>query len=222
MCAWGLVAVIVVAAIITLSLVYLPWWGTLLVLLGLLIVLAMSFKWIATKMLERGAMALFDMKSKVLRGAQAQVHGVKAAQPPERAENADDDDDDDDEAETMDLGKDGGSVTIPITREYYAVEVTITPMPVSGKTLGMWDVDDLLMVPYDMKVTRSPDSEPDDETCNIEQVRIHHEGTYQELDGPKLQGPQRLEFLIGVKPGVKNKRLKFRYYFEAFGEIQLP
>jgi hypothetical protein len=36
----------------------------------------------------------------------------------------------------------------------------------------------------------------------------------------KFSGPQRLKLLIGVKPGTSC--LKFRYYFEEFGSVNVP
>jgi hypothetical protein len=219
MCLWVTIAVVVLAAVVALSFIYLPTWGALLVLVGLLLVFAMSFKWIMGKVAERFFMGIFDMKSRALRDADAVIHSVKPASAPARDADMElvDEDGEKDGATDEDEANDPARMVI---REYYTVEATITPKPVSGKGFHMWDIDDLTMVPYEMKVTKSADDDADDDTCEIRQVLVQEDGRYQDLEQSKLEGPHRLEFLVGVKPG--HRRLKFRYYFESFGDIRLP
>jgi hypothetical protein len=210
MCMWAVVVVLLVVTLLTLSLIYLPWWGTGLVLLALMLTLALSFKWIAGKVMERFFIGIFDIKSKALREAGAEVHSVKQVEAPVRESDM----------QMVDEQAPPEQAKEEPVRIFYAVEATITPKPAMGKAFHLWDIDDVMMVPYDLKVTRSADEGIDDETCEIRRVLVQRDGVYAELEESKLEGPHRLEFLVGVKPGVK--RLKFRYYFEAFGDVQLP
>ncbi len=218
MCLWGAIAIVVMAVIVALSFIYLPLWGAALVLVALLVTLALSFKWIAGKVVERFFIGIFDMKSKALRDAEVVVHLVAPAAAPLRRrdlETVDEMDESEDEPHGV-----KGEAQSTVIRAYYTVEVTITPRTKPGNAFQLWDVDDLMLIPYDMKVTRNADDASDDDTCEISQVLDQQDGRYEELEQSKLEGRHRLEFLVGVKPG--HKRLKFRYYFEAFGDIRLP
>ena len=99
----------------------------------------------------------------------------------------------------------------------FEIEVTISPATSDGP-FQSWEPGDLRLVRPGSKV--DPDSETDDESCNIESLEIEQEGVFKADEGMKYGGPQRLKLVVSVVPGVS--ALKFRYYFEEFGSIQLP
>jgi len=64
------------------------------------------------------------------------------------------------------------------------------------------------------------DDDTDDGACAIHNLQVEEEGQFKPHEGMKYPGPQRLRMVLAVQPGVT--ALKFRYYFEAFGEVRLP
>jgi len=117
-------------------------------------------------------------------------------------------------------------------REYYEIDLTITPRPPTG-SFQHWDIDDLMLVRPGLRW-----NEADDDVCQVTSVNVIREGTVlldkpadnkpadqdenenEDDDGPKVVGPQRLKMLIGVKPEIR--ALVFKYYFETFGSLNLP
>ena len=60
----------------------------------------------------------------------------------------------------------------------------------------------------------------DDGACTVSALQVEEEGQFKTYEGMKYPGPQRLRMTIGVQEGVT--ALKFRYYFEALGKVDLP
>ena len=177
---------------------YLPWWGSLLMFLGLFLVAKFAIKHLLKKLLVMP----FKMKGAVLRNATAQVHSITPADRPTATagENADDVDPDD-----------------ASPRNYYQLDVTIVPQEATGK-FTLWEPGDLSLMRPESGV--GVDDETDDGACTIHNLQVEEEGQFKPNEGMKYPGSQRLRMILGVQEGVT--ALKFRYYFEAFGEVRLP
>jgi hypothetical protein len=136
----------------------------------------------------------FRAKGAVLRDATAQVHRVSPAAPPPDFDTSE-------------------------PREHYLVELTITPGEVNGP-FGMWEPGELRLVKPE-SVMRPESDEPDDEddACEITQIQIENEGKWDDDEGMKYAGPQRIRMSLAVLRGTRE--LKFRYYLEEFGSIRL-
>lgn len=227
MCRIILIAIILVCVGVGVAAAYLPWYYTLALVIGLIIVIPPLLKWLIPFLIKRFAMSLFESKSIVLRGATAVIHNVHpTAAPAEQrlaiegvevdgnqvldAAPKSDDAETDEDAEAGDSSKDTGP------RNHYYIEATITPKPAAGK-FTHWDLDDLRLVPFDLKVSKNADD--DDDSIEIKEAQVEYEGGFINPDGSKFPGEQKLRLLIAAKPDVS--RAKFRYYFESFGDIRL-
>ena len=133
----------------------------------------------------------FKAKGSVLRGAKVQVNAVNSV-----ASNAEAGD----------------------TRERFEVDVTITPDNSEGN-FSLWEPGELRLVSPESKIDIHGDSGDDDDVCSIDTVEIEEEGQFKADEGCKNPGPQRIKLGIAVAPGTR--ALKFRYYFEEFGEVRL-
>jgi hypothetical protein len=105
-------------------------------------------------------------------------------------------------------------------RERYLVEVTITPSDPKGP-FSLWEPGELRLVRPE-SVLRPYSNEPDDEdnACTITRIQIEDEGQWKDDEGMKYGGAHRLRLHLAAQHGVQ--KLKFRYYFEEFGNITLP
>ena len=195
--------VLALAAVgVVLAVKFLPWWG-LVLCLGLVLVLA---KFTVKRVLYQALVTPFKMKGAVLRGATIEVHSIaKSSQrAPEKSDH-------DEEANVEDSGP----------RLTYELEVSIRPQNSKGP-FQLWEPGELLLVRPDSKIVPSASSADDseDDTCRVIQLLIEEEGSFKKDEGGKYPGEQKLQFLLSVKPG--HSQLKFQYYFEEFGLIQLP
>jgi len=59
-----------------------------------------------------------------------------------------------------------------------------------------------------------------DDAGEVSALEIEQDGHFLPDEGMKYGGPQRLRFVAAVPPG--QRRLRFRYYFEIFGDVALP
>ena len=103
------------------------------------------------------------------------------------------------------------------TRERFEVDVTITPDNSEGN-FSLWEPGELRLVAPESKIDIHGDSEEDD-VCSIDTVEIEEDGQFKADEGCKYPGAQRIKLGIAVAPGAR--ALKFRYYFEEFGEVRL-
>jgi hypothetical protein len=95
----------------------------------------------------------------------------------------------------------------------YQVEVTITPANANG-AFSLWEPGELRLATPGSKI----DSSSEENGCDIENIEVEQDGQFVADEGLKYPGPQRLKFRISVPPGTSVVR--FRYYFEEFGEIR--
>lgn len=204
---------------------FLPWWGVLILVVVEAVALAIAGPKVVGWALKRFAMSLFMTKSQVLRGAAVELHDVRATRRPGPAELIEPtgeplseqalaeppDEDDAEEAEDE------------ADRRYVQVEFTLRPKPPTGR-MQFFDPDELLLVPYDARVTFDADDGLDGQSAESVQTFLHDAATnsWQSPDG-KLPGtePHRLRVIFRC-PSALRGRAKFRYYFEAFGDVPLP
>ena len=180
---------------------YLPWWGSVLMFLGLIIVAKFAIKHLLKKLLVMP----FKMKGAVLRNATAQIHSITVVDA-SAAKSASDTD-----GESESNSDDSGA------RNFYQLDVMIVPQEAAGK-FTLWEPGDLSLMRPESGV--GVDDETDDGACSIHNLHVEEDGQFKPYEGMKYPGPQRLRMVLAVQPGVA--ALKFRYYFEAFGEVRLP
>lgn len=85
----------------------------------------------------------------------------------------------------------------------------------------LWEPGELRLV-RSKSVLRPESDEPDEEdsTCKVTKIQTEGEGQWNDDEGMKYSSAQRLRLHLAAQLGVKE--LKFRYYFEEFGNIKLP
>ena len=118
----------------------LPWWGALLFIAGEALLLVKLAPKLGNFVVSRLGMGLFEIKSKVLRGAQLQVHSCEPTEPI------------------------GPPVDAPGDEPELCVrlEGTITPNPKHEGPMHLWDPWDLIVVPYGAKFRLDDDENPHD------------------------------------------------------------
>lgn len=200
---------IVTLVLVILAFKFLPWWA----LIGLAVLFFLSLKFLGGWLFGKLLALPFKAKGAVLKNAQAEVHSITRAPAPEpkkaAAEMSSAGGEESEQGEEEDeLDEEEG-----VERQYYLLEVTITPRASSG-SFTHWEPGELLLV---LPETKPVDS---DNACSIRQIEIHEDGNYKPDTGYKFAGPLRLRMLLGVKPEIR--RLRFKYYFEIFGEVQIP
>ncbi|MBM3462143.1 MAG: hypothetical protein FJX76_08595 [Armatimonadetes bacterium] len=171
---------------------FLPWWE----LLGGLVALVVLGKFLAGRLIKQLFLAPFKMKGAVLKGAQATIHGVTRVEGPQRSSE--------EEAEWANQD-----------RECFSLDVTIRPTAGPGN-FSLWEPGELLLV----DMTAKPEDIEDDAAGIVESVEVFQDGAFQRDEACKYPGEQRLHLLVGARPGTV--RLRFRYYFELFGEVAFP
>ena len=219
-----IVALLVFIAVTVAAFVYLQWWQALIVVFAMISAFIIAFKLIIRSFFTNMGKAImmgFEIKAKVLRGATAEVHSVEAAPepPPAVIEQAGEEDDDDGDGDGENEEKEQ---TEPRVLDYYRVDVTIRPGAQEGP-MTHWDVSDLCVVDVKappLNFTPGQDMADAGEGFHLQDVQIHENGELHDDEQAKYQGTQRLNFLVGVPPELRE--LKFRYYTEQFGRIVLP
>lgn len=190
---------------------YLKWWQAILVSAATFGLLVLGGKYLIRYAFTRGVQGLmsgaFRMKGKVLQNATIQFHRVQPTETPT------------DEADYQ--TDDEGNAVPPRPLRWFAFDVTIFPDHKQHSQMTMWDIDDLLLVPFDAPDGNRLDSLGTSDEFGLSGVKIvTDDGEAVEFDEDKVYGPRRLRFAAGIPHGVRE--LKFRYYFETFGRIPLP
>lgn len=200
---------------------YLPWWGTLLLIVAEVTLLVVGGPKLAAFAFKQFAMGLFNRKSRALRGAQVRVHRIEPTQKPASLTRDESAEDEDDEGEKK-SGEESGSPEEPEEpddRHYVLVEFTITPQANRG-AMQYYDTTELMLVPYDAEVGLTEHSTLGDSASVAEQWFIDEAGNAT-LDFDKLTGTARLRTVFACPPTLHG-RAKFQYYFEAFGDLMIP
>ena len=127
---------------------------------------------------------------------------VVGAAPSDEADDVDGAEDDDDEA----------------GRRYVLVDFTLTPSPGASR-MQFYDPSEFLLVP--VGATVNFDDDPTDGGADVVQLRhVDEDGAEHEVED-KITGPARLRAVFGCPDDLRG-RVKFRYYFESFGDFALP
>lgn len=211
-------------------------WGLAALFLSISIMM-LGLKMLAGRMLRTLFLTPFKMKGRVLRGAEVTVHEIVSAGRPVRenpylAHEEDDEEEDDDyeedeedrahwqqewEQERAELEERDAR------REWFLIDLTVTPPPASGEGFTLWEPDELLLVDVNSDPQQALDSDEDEEVAEVFEVAVWNEDAQSfdtEFTEGKLFGPQRLKMHVGVERGYA--KLALRYYFEQFGEVSLP
>jgi hypothetical protein len=223
-----LILLVVVIAIPTIVSQFSPWWVVMLVVFAELLLLIYGLPFLIKHGLKRFAIGLFTTKSRALRGAAVQIHEIRNTLKPVERENEDgreeivaadgtivtspqsdpDDDDEDEEDDEVDDSR------------YVLVDFTLTPIPGSSR-MQHYDPFDLMLVPFDTKTGNvDPDDDNDENSASVHMIkRVDDSGIEQEIED-KLIGPARLRITFAVPPTLTG-RVKFRHYFESFGDLRI-
>jgi hypothetical protein len=173
---------------------WLPWWA---LVLGILLLVLLG-KFIIGRLVRKLFLMPFRAKGAVLKGASARVHKVSPA------------------AASPVVGM---TETSADPSKHYLVEVTIVPEEPKGP-FGLWEPGELRLVrPESALRPESDDADDEDSACEVTKIQIENEGTWNDDEGMKYGGAQRLRLHLMTEPNVQE--LKFRYYFEEFGSIKL-
>jgi hypothetical protein len=209
---------------------YLEWWQALLVAPLIFVAVAWLAKTTIKLMIRRafggrttfegglGNMmaGMFAAKGKALHNATVTVHSVIPTTEPPEGQGEEEEDESEDDSEALIPAEDSP----PVRLKWYTFDVTITPDRVQHSEFGHWDIDDLVLVPFDAVFAEGlEDLDRADEFALIN-TRIVESGRDTEFDEAKVAGPRRLRFVAGIDENVRT--VKFRYYFEGFGRIPLP
>ena len=203
---WFLLIFLVV---VVLAVKFLPWY----ILVGIVVAFVLGLPFLGKWLLGRLFLMPFKAKGAVLHKAAVAVHALEptVAPPPQTVREALSYETDDEEGDASE--NEPAKVTLP--RNWYRLEVTVTPRPKVGG-FQHWEPGELRLIRPQTRVTDATE----DDVCTIEDIEIEENGAYQKDEGFKVQGEQRLRLLLGVQPGID--RLVFQYYFEKFGEVQVP
>ncbi len=199
--------------------VYLDWWQAILASLGTFLFLVFVAKQVIRstfRNLRKVAEGMFTRKSATLRGATVEVHAVRPASMPKQAR---------DELEqfidTNDADRERGATPDYGNYQWCEVEATVFPPAGDTATFAAWDVASLVLVPIDapkLEFLGGDDSETPQ--FDLLDVRVVADGSASQPVGEGFAGPQRLRFTVGVPRGTR--LLKFQYFFEQFGRVELP
>ncbi len=202
------IGLVVVGVVIITVISFLPWWVS--VLLFLVIALLTYF---GGKLYLRRLFTIpFIAKGKALADASVVVHSIESAAPPDTSlEDYDDDVQEGLQEEYQDELEEERDLN------WYYVDLTIEPSP-QGSVFSFWEPGELMFVDINSK---PDDIEDDDEPAGeLHDYQIYRDGAFIEDSMDKHEGAQRIKFHVGLPPGMKHCQL--RYYFELFGDIQIP
>ena len=196
-----LIIVLVLVLVVAIPIVagqLLPWWAALLVLLiEIPLILTLAPRFIERFIMWR-LVGAFQVKSRVLTGAQVIIHQVSEITAPA----------DLDERETERLADNPHSV------RYVQVDFTLTPQIAQAAD---YTPADLCLVSSD--AARSTGG-TDENAAFAARVRlVSPNGEESKCD--QLCGLAQLRIIFAIPQGLSGAA-KFRYYFEQFGEVQLP
>jgi len=194
-----LVSLLVVAGVlagVTWAVRSLPWWALVLLFVALIVVGKFAVK----GLLKRLFLMPFKMKGAVLHNAGVQVHSVVPSVAPTKTEG---------EPEATDPEE---------PRRYFTLDVTIQPSEATGK-FGHWAPGELMLTSLDYHFDPNAEESKEDDACRVKEVQYEEEGGFKADEGFKFAGAKRLKMTLAVREGVE--KLKFQYYFEEFGQVQL-
>jgi hypothetical protein len=209
-----LAVVLILVAFMALAVFLYTLWGAwgFLAAAGALVV----FLWVTVQIVKTAFKRVFLMpfraKGAVLKNAQIVVHSVTPCEPPEYEEDEFEDDQDEVDDASEDEDQDDEEDDEP--EAWYMIDITIVPEPVQGP-FKLWEPGELVLVEMDAE-----EDNFDDEIGHVDEVSVWQDGGWRPDEEGKYAGSQRVLLQAGVRPDVRQAR--FRYYFEVFGEVELP
>jgi len=175
----------------------LPWWALVFLFAGLVVVAKFAVK----GLLKRLFLMPFKMKGAVLRNASAQVNSVAPSDAPTKT----------------DANREPTEPDVP--RRYFTLDVTIQPSEATGK-FTHWEPGELMLTRVDYHFNPNDEESKQDNACRVEELQYEEDGVFKPDEGFKFAGAKRLKMTLVVREGIE--KLKFQYYFEEFGQVQLP
>ena len=218
---------------------YLPWWGVILVLIAQVFVLLRAGPALIKYGAKRVFLRLFLGKSRVLKGAKVEVHEVRLTPRPVRRRQLDSQAQATDERREEIRAADGTIVTTPVESEtpsdanaggesdeetknhrYVLVDFTLTPPPAAGQ-MQFYDPSELLLIPFNSRISLTEDPTADGVSASAHDLTLIDPSGGETKDFDKLTGPSHLRVTFECPESLRG-RVKFRYYFESFGDFTLP
>ena len=218
---------------------YLPWWGVILVLIAEVFVLLRAGPALIKYGAKRVFLRLFLTKSRVLKGAKVEVHDVRLTDRPVRRRQLDAQAQASGERREEITAADGTIVTTPVGPEtgenaeddgesdeetkknrYVLVDFALTPKP-GGGVMQFYDPGELLLVPFNARISLTEDPTADGVSASAHDLTLINESGAETKDFDKLTGSSHLRVTFQCPQSLRG-RVKFRYYFEAFGDLTLP
>ncbi len=163
--------------------------------LAALLALYLAVKLLGGWLLERLVRVPFRMKGEPLRDARVRVHAVRRAAPPPQAVG------DEQPAEP---------------REWYMIELTVQPTA-APDAFRYWEPTELVLV----DLRDDPDDPQDEwEWGEVNRARVWRDGAWAPVEEALEAVETRVRLLVGLRPGPPPS-LRFRYYLEVFGHVDL-
>lgn len=176
----GLVVFLILLGVLAAK--FLPWWG----IVGLLVGLVVGGTVILPRLLRRLFEAPFRAKGAALRGATIEVHSITPAEP-------------------RTPGPDDGPLDPEMAaRRWLHVELTVTPAKTDGP-FQFWEPGEFLF-----SLPSSSISDPDD-VCELSDYQLVRDGGFVSDEEYKHQGPQRLRLHLAVRPDVRDLALRYYF-----------
>jgi hypothetical protein len=217
--------VLITLVLLVVAFRYLPWWLLVSIVVVLILLRRFLFGWVVGLVLLISVGGL----GKVLRGATVDVHNVRPTERPATLSSAPElgqiETTPHEESEVQAAAEEadeGAAAQSAGPRNWFEVDITITPRPLTKNQFPVWDVEGL-------RLTKPGSSlKEEDDSCYVASVQAVPEGVVLLTPGQtgptdadenfgKMTGPARLKMVIGVRPDVR--QLVFRYFSEAFGSL---
>ncbi|HSH95039.1 MAG TPA: hypothetical protein VK968_12890, partial [Roseimicrobium sp.] len=155
------------------AVIYLPWWGSVLLFLSLILI----GKLCVGRIVEALFKLPFKAKGAVLRAAKVEVHSIGPATKPVKERDSEGQEDPEGEEEDA-------------TLRYHCLDVTVTPTHTGGSFRG-WGPCELQLV--GMSATSEDIDTEDEKVCRIAKREVEDEGgKFVSDEGMKFEGPLRL------------------------------
>ncbi len=113
-----------------------------------------------------------------------------------------------------------GTDATSATDRFVQVDFSLTPVAGASR-MQLYDPSELLLVPADAKISLTEDPTSDGVSGTVYDLTLVEESGAENKDVDKLSGPSHLRIIFRCPETLKG-RVKFRYYFEAFGDLTLP
>ena len=158
--------------------------------------------WMIGRRVERFADAVVEGKSRVLRGASVEVHGVEPLP-----------------IGVLDVLRGGATDEVEGPTRLVLADLTVTPIPRVRAPFAAWDPSELLVVAPSPPGTRRALADEQALGC-VERVEIFRDDAFHEDDEGRITGTQRLRLTLRCHADAK--RVALRYWLESLGELELP